>query len=124
MAEAASGASGAPDLPAALAYHDPCHLSRKLGVTEAPRRLVESATGAPPLELPWSAQGGWCSGGGGLLPRTAPTTAAAIADELLGQARGVGAEGVVTACPRCHDQLSRAADEAGDLRVVDLAELL
>ena len=124
LAEAAVAAPSAADLPAALAYHDPCHLSRKLGVTEAPRRLVESATGAPPLELPWSAQGGWCSGGGGLLPRTAPTTAAAIADELLGQARGVGAEGVVTACPRCHDQLSRAADEAGDLRVVDLAELL
>ncbi len=108
-----------------VAYHDPCHLSRKLGVTEQPRALVQAATGAPPVELAWAKQGGWCSGGGGLLPRTAPDTASGIADELLDQVKEAGADTVVTACPRCHAQLSAAAaEDPGDIKVVDLVELL
>ena len=107
-----------------VAYHDPCHLSRKLGVTQAPRALVQAATGTAPIELPWAAQGGWCSGGGGLLPRTAPDTARSIAAELLDQVREAGADTVVTACPRCHAQLSAAAAEPGAIQVIDLVELM
>lgn len=128
LAEVASARSGRRRLGdlGPVAYHDPCHLSRKLGVSAPPRALVEAATGAAPLELPWADKGGWCSGGGGLLPRTAPDTAAAIASELIDQVRGVGAQTVVTACPRCHAQLSAAAPatDAPAVRVIDLVELL
>jgi hypothetical protein len=33
----------------AAGYHDPCHLGRKLGVFDEPRRLVRLATGWPLL---------------------------------------------------------------------------
>ena len=127
LAEVASSPRPRRDL-GATAYHDPCHLSRRLGVTDEPRALVAAATGEAPKELPWAAKGGWCSGGGGLLPRTAPETAHGIASELLDQVRGTGASTVVTACPRCHERLSLAAEDlgadGGAVHVVDLIELL
>jgi Fe-S oxidoreductase len=123
IAEVAQGGSPRRGL-GRVAYHDPCHLSRKLGVTEQPRALVEAATGAPPAELAWASKGGWCSGGGGLLPRTAPDTAAGIAADLMDQVAEAAADTVVTACPRCHAQLSEAAGDGQGVRVIDLVELL
>ena len=93
-----------------VAYHDPCYLSRHLGVREEPRRVLESLLGHPPAELPWADRGGWCCGGGGLLPETTPGTAREIAAELGEQARELGADQLVTACPRCHAMLSRLED--------------
>mgnify|MGYP001107567573 CR=1 FL=1 len=32
-----------------LAYHDPCMLGRKMGVYDAPRALIQAATGSGPV---------------------------------------------------------------------------
>ena len=112
-----------PGAPARVAFHDPCYLARHLGVREEPRDVLERLTGAPPLELPWSERGGYCCGGGGLLPETVPETAAAVAGDLIAQAAEVGAEEVITACPRCHRLLTAAA-AGGEVLVRDLSELL
>jgi len=103
------------------AYHDPCYLGRHLGVHEEPRNVLRTLLGSDPIELPWAERGGYCTGGGGLLPETAPETANGIARELLGHVAEVGADEVVTACPRCHAVLSA---QAKGTRVRDLAEWL
>ena len=104
-----------------LAYHDPCYLGRRLGVRREPREVIERLTGAAPVELHWAERGGYCSGGGGLLPETAPATAHAIAQDLEAQAADVGADVIVTACPRCRRGLGGVRKETA---VIDLAELL
>jgi Fe-S oxidoreductase len=96
-------------------YHDACHLGRGLGVYEAPRRALAWAAGAPPAELALSGDDALCSGGGGLLPKTDPETAAQIARDAAALA-AESAEGgpIVTACPGARKMLAGAGAEAVD----------
>jgi dimethylglycine catabolism B len=103
---------------AAAFYQDPCYLGRWLGVYEAPRRLIAKALDGV-REFSRAKNESVCSGGGGLLPETMPSTAAAIADDRLREVREAGAQTVVTACPTCEKQLTR-----GGVTAIDLVELL
>ena len=47
-----------------VTYHDPCYLARYNGITEAPRRLIES-TGAELVEMPRHGADTFCCGAGG-----------------------------------------------------------
>ncbi len=81
--------------------HDSCKLSRGLGVYDAPRMVLTRILGRPPVELPSHRAHGLCSGGGGLLPRTRPETARAIAAALVEEAVEVAddpARVLVTSC--------------------------
>jgi Fe-S oxidoreductase len=100
-------------------YHDPCYLGRLRGIYDAPRRLL--ARVAEPREFSRNRAEAECSGGGGLVPKTMPDTALDMARRRLRQAHETGVRRVVTACPTCKKQLSRAAD---GLEVVDLLTLV
>lgn len=112
----------APLLPARAAsptprprYHDACHLGRRLGVFEEPRRALAWAAGEAPEELPQSHKDAPCSGGGGLLPQTDPTTASAIARDALALAdESPNNAPLVTACPTARKMLARAGADAFD----------
>lgn len=101
-----------------VAYHDPCHLGRGLGVYEPPRELLRRAGGTV-LELFDRRESARCSGGGNGLGRVAPETARAIAER---RAADVPAEAdlVATACPTCATQLGPVSPKP----VVDVATLL
>lgn len=101
-----------------IAYHDPCHLGRGLGVYEEPRAVLSRATAAL-CEFARSRKDAACAGGGALLPLTAPATARAIARERL-RDLPPGVETVVTACPSCQRQLGGVA---GAPRVLGLLEV-
>jgi Fe-S oxidoreductase len=103
-------------LPEAI-YHDPCYLGRRLGVYEEPRALL-TRTVSRPLEFPRSRAEAACTGGGGLLPRTAPETALGMARERLADAPPDVP--IVTACPSCALGMNRA----GAKKVMGLLELL
>jgi Fe-S oxidoreductase len=104
--------------PAAF-YHDPCHLGRRLGVYDAPRRALGRVTEV--REFSRNRADAECSGGGGLLPLTMRSAASAIARRRLLEAREAGSTQVVTACATCKRSFARVAD---GLRVADLAEVL
>jgi Fe-S oxidoreductase len=99
-------------------YHDPCYLGRHLGVYDPPRRLAGKAV-AELREFSRARHEAECSGGGGLLPETMPSTADAIAEHRLVEVREAGVKEVVTSCATCRRRLSR-----GDVKAVDLVELL
>jgi Fe-S oxidoreductase len=101
-------------------YQEACLLGRHLGVREPPRRLA-SACVEQLIESPAGAERSPCSGGGGLVPLTAPGTAAATAARRIDEAREVGVSLVVTPCPTARRTL---APVSGRVRVVDLLELL
>ena len=98
-----------PPLPGAVAYHDPCELSRGLSEVTAPRALLSAAFEGGVLEPVRCGVQTSCCGAGGLLPRTLPEVAAKMAALRAGELAACGAP-AVTASPGC-----AAALDAGEV---------
>jgi L-lactate dehydrogenase complex protein LldE len=101
-----------------LAYHDSCHMLRELGITDAPRRLLQRS-GAELVPLP---RPDLCCGFGGTFSVRQPEISLAMADEKLAGAGG--AEALVTADPGCLMHLRGRAARTGGPEVVHLATAL
>ena len=110
-----------------VAYHDPCQLSRYLGLIEEPRRILKSIKGIELVE-PEHTYGEWstcCGGGGGfevVFPELSQILAVNRAKELV----ETGAQIIVTHCPGCVMQLEEGlkAMKARDVEVLDLAQVV
>jgi hypothetical protein len=108
-------------------YHDPCILSRYLGLTEAPRQILRSIEGVQFADVErnkeeWST---CCGGGGGfevIFPEISHIVAANRVQELL----ATGASIIVTSCPGCLIQLREGIKKlkAREVKVMDMADLL
>ena len=101
---------------ASVYYHDPCYLARHAGVLDAPRRVL--ARVADVRELSWSRTDTECCGGAGVLPKTMPATADAMAKRRLSEVARKGGGTVVTSCSTCSFMLGRNAP--GSITVKDL----
>jgi Fe-S oxidoreductase len=102
------------------AYHDPCMLGRWCEVYEQPRRLLAALPGFEMLEFQRNRENSWCCGAGGGVKAGKPELAAWTAAERMEEAKAVGAEAVVTACPHCEGNFAGLTD----LPVYDIFELL
>lgn len=109
-----------------VTYHDPCQLSRYLGIIQEPRDIIRSIEGVELVEPEQEACGKWssCCGGGGLEtthPELAERVGARRIDELL----KTGASMILTNCPACEMQLAKAIRRSGTgVEVVDLVKFL
>jgi hypothetical protein len=113
--------------PVTITYHDPCILSRYLGLTEEPRQILRAIEGVQFIEVErnnekWST---CCGGGGGfevIFPEISYTLAANRVRELL----ATGASIIVTSCPGCLIQLREGVKKlkAREVQVMDMADLL
>jgi L-lactate dehydrogenase complex protein LldE len=102
-----------------LTYHDSCHMLRELGISDAPRRLLERS-GAELVPLP---RPDLCCGFGGTFSVRQPEVSVAMADDKLAGARE--AEALVTADPGCLMHLRGRAEKVGQaLPVLHLATAL
>jgi Fe-S oxidoreductase len=102
-------------------YHDACYLGRRGRSFDAPRALLERATGQPPLELHKNRDQADCSGSGGLYPLSNPDGARDAARRAVtadGNAH-VSADVVVTGCPS-----ARRGFERANVRVRDLIDVI
>jgi Fe-S oxidoreductase len=88
-------------------YHDPCYHARYSGVIEPPRKVLEAI--ADVRELSWSRGDTECCGGAGMLPKTMPGTADAMARRRLAEVSNRGGGMVVTSCATCTFMLKRNA---------------
>jgi len=118
----AASLENVPDLPKKprIYFHDPCHLVRDAGVWKEPRALLERV--AEVRELSWSKQDTDCCGGGGLLPKTMPEVADAMARKRLRDVAQRGGGTVVTASPTCAFMLKQNAPDG--VAVYDLPAYL
>jgi Fe-S oxidoreductase len=111
-----------------VAYHDPCHLGRQMGVFDAPRNVLRKVSGLELVEFPTSRELSSCCGGGGGVPVLEPDMAARISARRVRQALDAGAGTIVSACPFCKDQLKKGAAriprEEGRVRVMDIIEII
>jgi glycolate oxidase iron-sulfur subunit len=89
-------------------FHDPCHLARGQGIRAQPRQLLAEAGTLVEMEEADS-----CCGGAGTFHLEHPETAGRILERKRTHIEQTGAAVVVTACPGCLMQLTRAAEASG-----------
>ncbi|HXG52020.1 MAG TPA: heterodisulfide reductase-related iron-sulfur binding cluster [candidate division Zixibacteria bacterium] len=111
---------------AKVTYHDPCYLGRYNDIYDEPRAVIETMSASGIAEMEQRRERSFCCGaGGGLM--WADETGARINNERAGQALQTGAGIVGVACPFCMTMLEdgiKAAGNARDVKVADIAELL
>lgn len=106
---------------AKVAYHDPCHLGRHMGVYEEPRTLVKLIPGVELVEFKYNRSKALCCGAGGGVRSAFPEIALEVAKGITGAPlSATGAKVIVTSCPFCNFNLK----EAGGAEVIDLPEFL
>ena len=95
------------------------------GVYEPPRDIIRSVPGVELVEMERIMEYSWCCGAGSGVKLSMNDLALWIASERIEEAKSVGAEAIVTACPWCERNLKDAIAESGDnLMVYDLVELV
>ncbi len=108
-----------------MAFHDPCYLCRRLGESEAPRKILERLSDAKPVELERRGRNAPCCGAGSWVEH-GPHTRAAVNDRLT-EAHRCGAETLVTACPKCtllyHEVIPGCSWKQSPVAVKDLITL-
>ena len=105
-----------------VTFHDPCRLSKHLGIYNSPRELMALA-GQELREMPRSGENSVCCGTPGW--NNCGLASKRIQKERLEEATATGTKTLVTACPKCLIHLSCAQkDEATDLEILDLTDLL
>lgn len=104
-----------------VAYHDPCHLGRDLGIYEEPRAVLKGV--ADVKEMKREKEQAWCCGSGGGVKSAYDEFALWSATERLKEAKEAGADAIVSACPFCKRNLEEAAENEG-IEVYDVVELV
>jgi L-lactate dehydrogenase complex protein LldE len=105
-----------------LTYHPACHLTRGLGVVEAPLRLLRTVRGAEVVPLPNASD---CCGFGGLFAVKHGDVSAAILDAKLENVRATGADALVSADLSCLMHLAGGLRRDGSgIRCLHLAQVL
>ena len=107
-----------------ITYHDPCELSRLIGVIDEPRNVFNNLTSRF-VELPGNKFNVECCGGGGLYKAADLDKSLRIANKRIVQAEKKGAVTLTTACPSCFMTLNQAARfKKSDVKVSDFAEVV
>lgn len=114
------GFLGQGELPASLAYDDPCHLCHGQGIREEPRRLLDALPGTRRVELEASES---CCGSAGVYSILRPEDSQKVLDGRLRALRESGARALVTGNPGCQLQWRAGIRRAGmDVEVLHVAE--
>ncbi len=92
-----------------VSYQDPCRLGRHMGVYDPPRKVVTSIPGLELVEMERSRENALCCGVNAWMGCGIHSKRMQI--ERLAEAKGTGAELLVTACPKCQIHLNCALSE-------------
>lgn len=109
-----------------VAYHDPCQLSRYLGMVEEPREILGQIEGLELREPGSEQRGSWstCCGGGGL-EASNPQLAKRLGKRRMEELLETEASVILSHCPACVMQLRGAAKGLGaKVKVMDFVDLL
>jgi glycolate oxidase len=109
-------------------YHDPCDLSRGIGLIDEPREILR-LIGVDLVEMPNHGVESKCCGGGGGILVSDGELSDQIALDRVREAISTGADLLVTACPTCEQTLKKAAATLsergeGEITVRRIADLV
>ena len=112
--------------PMKVTYHDPCQLSRYMGVTREPREILRNIEGIELVEPDVEKIGRWstCCGGGNM-ETSHPELSERMGRRRLEELKATGASVIVTNCPACEMQLNHTVKKMNaDFKVLDLIHLV
>ncbi|MBI1842517.1 MAG: respiratory nitrate reductase subunit gamma [Verrucomicrobia bacterium] len=119
----AEGLRAAP--PGLVTYHDPCYLARANGIHQAPRDMLQAATGERPTEMSARREKTSCCGAGGGRMWMEEPTAQRVSTQRAAQALATGAKTIAVGCPFCLTMMKDGVAASGsETPVKDLAEIL
>jgi glycolate oxidase iron-sulfur subunit len=104
-----------------VTYHDPCHLVRAQGVSDAPRRILKAL---PRVEYVEMEEASACCGGGGAFQFDFPAVSKGITEKKIKNIRQTGAAVIVTGCPGCRLTIGGNMDEGDPISVLHPLQLL
>ena len=104
-----------------VTYHDPCHLIRAQGVSDAPRKILRAL---PQVEYVEMEDANACCGGGGAFQFDFPGVSKGITDKKIKNIRQTGAEVLVTGCPGCRMTIGGNMGEGDRIAVLHPLQLL
>jgi len=110
------GKIGPMEMNEEYVFHDPCVLSRKLGIYEEPREVLNNISKLKLKEAYFNKKDTRCCGLGGVLGITAPEISLKIAKNRSSELKEVCGS-IVTACPAC--EMALKAD-----KVLDISEVV
>jgi heterodisulfide reductase subunit D len=113
------------DLRERLMYHDPCYLSRGVGIIEEPRSILRSIPGVSLMEFDLHGLNSRCCGAGGAARKVFHDNAVAMGRLTIDEAVEKRADRLIINCPACHAKMHEAMQgHDRQIRITDLMELL
>lgn len=109
-----------------LTYHDPCQISRRGGVIDEPRNLIDMVSDNF-VEMPDHGKMNWCCGAGGGVSSNerADGVRLKVFQRKKDQLDTIGADAIVSACSNCRLHLEDGLEEYHmDIPLISLTEML
>ncbi len=112
------------ELKERLIYHDPCYLSRGVGVIDEPREVLRSIPGVELVEFERHGLESRCCGAGGAVRKVFHENAIAMGRLAIDEAVGKQADKLILSCPACYGKVNEAMqDHERKIPIVDIMEL-
>lgn len=110
----------------AIVFHDSCYLGRHNDIYEAPRKVIEAATGGPPAEMRRNLERSFCCGAGGGRMWMEEQTGERINRARVREALEEKPDTICVSCPYCMTMFEDGLKDAksAGVRVLDLAEIM
>jgi heterodisulfide reductase subunit D len=107
-----------------IIYHDPCYLSRGVGIIEEPRKVLRSIPGIELIEFDQHGLNSRCCGSGGAARKVFHENAIAMGRRILDEAVAKKADKLVLGCPACYAKVNEAMEGYDrKIPIVDIMEL-
>jgi Fe-S oxidoreductase len=109
-----------------LTYHDPCQISRRGGVIDEPRKLIDMFA-EDFVEMPDGGKMNWCCGAGGGVSANerADEIRLKVFDRKKAQLEAIRPDGIISACSNCRIHLEDGLEEHNmDIPLLSLTETI
>jgi len=110
-----------------VTYHDPCYLGRHNNIFDEPREILRNIPGLTLVEMAASRNNSLCCGGGGGRVWMETQKGERFSELRVEQARAIGAEVLVTACPYCitmFEDSRLTLDVEDEIEIKDITEII
>ncbi len=109
-----------------IIFHDSCYLGRHNDTYEAPRQVIQAATGTAPSEFDRSKENGFCCGAGGGRMWMEELSGTRINIERVKEALQQEPDTLCVSCPYCMTMMEDGLKEGGieSVRIRDIAEVV
>jgi heterodisulfide reductase subunit D len=106
-------------------YHDPCYLSRGVGVIEEPREVLRCIPGLTLLEFDRHGLNSRCCGSGGAARKVFHENAIKMGRLTIDEAVKKNADRLILSCPACYAKVNEAMQgHDKQIRITDIMELI